>query len=172
MYRLDPRNSVGGFVVGSKNFYPNTKNGAGVSFQDTNQLTGGVLWEHLCERIKVATSTKLFYGSEIPRAAGFAFVGRHFVGGEAYMRWEYSHKMAPFAFLRYQHSDHGGAYPGFLERRRDDAWMLSAGFERKLSKAWVLAPNYMYQANRSNTSVYRYKKHVLTIGLNFTSDLF
>lgn len=76
---------------------------------------------------------------------------------------EFRSDLRAWANLGYEHRRYHEDYTGFTKKRDDDQWNLGLGLAWTPAKDWRVTPQYQYTDNRSNISLHRHKREVVSV---------
>ena len=106
-----------------------------------------------------------YAGREEALAAGAPHLGHDLGGLRAGLQWDARSDLTIYSSLGIEERRYGGAEPLFNVARRDHQGSLVAGVHYALAPGWRLTPQVSYTDNRSNVSIYEFRRTVATLTL-------
>lgn len=110
-----------------------------------------------------------FIGDESPEVKDVlseALVDRYFYGGNIGVQLTPMADLTVTPILTYQASRYEGD-SWFLERKKDDLYILNLNMEWVMQKSWTLLANYSYTDADSNIEIYDYERQQIMLGLRY-----
>lgn len=106
-----------------------------------------------------------YVGAESARAAGVPHLGHELAGVRAGLQFETAPRVALFANASHEERRYGGGEPAFGFPRRDRQSSAAFGLHYTPAAGWRLTPQVSVSDNRSNVSLYAFRKVVASLTL-------
>ena len=161
-YMVNPANQVNAFSAYSRNRFTDPA----VVVNSFNSSLSGVGLTHIVAEGKGALFGSYFFGKERDtdhRADGAKVLYGFRLGGQAALRED----VDLFATASTQRGHYGRENAAFLTLRSDEQNDIVVGMNWRFAKDWTLRPQVLQSRNKSNISIFEYKRTELSAAVRY-----
>ena len=161
-YMINPANQLNAFSAYSRNRFVDQA----VQVNSFNSALSGVGLTHIVADGKGALFGSYFFGDERDtdrRADGAKALYGFRLGGQAALR----ENLDLFATVSTQKGHYGRDNATFLTLRSDEQTDFVVGMNWRFAKDWTLRPQVLQSKNKSNISIYEYKRTELSAAVRY-----
>lgn len=161
-YMINPANQLNAFSAYSRNRFTDPA----VAVNSFDSTLSGVGLTHIVADGKGALFGSYFFGDERDtdhRADGAKVLDGFRLGGQAALRED----LDLFAVASTQRGHYGRENATFLTLRSDDQNDVVIGMNWRFAKDWTLRPQVLQSKNKSNISIYEYKRTEFSVAVRY-----
>lgn len=160
---LNTREQVTGYLQYSDLRYGSFQ-GADQSIRDAHRWVAGAAYARVFENGLIAYAGG-FLGVENEKHRDVPHLGHDLYGARLGAEKPVRENVTLFTNFAYEHRRHGGEWPLFLTRRKDNQYSLNFGANIVPAKNWLLIPQVSLTHNDSNVSLMEYRRNMASVTL-------
>lgn len=157
-HNLSSRDQMTMFVQAARLEYPSNR------VRDADRWVVGAGYARAFDNALIGFASG-YAGAESVRAAGVPHLGHELAGVRAGLQYEAAPRVALFANGSHEERRYGGDEPAFGVPRRDRQSSAAFGLHYTPAPGWRLTPQLSVTDNRSNVSLYAFRKVVASLML-------